>query len=130
MDLRLVAERDLARVLESTNGGFGWPVVLTAPDGYSSAAPLFGLTQDIGKAIDPGTGELVSGRTASAAVRISSLYSAGYLQIPEGVPSGKPWRVDFTDVNARKTHSFKVVESYPDRALGVVVLVLEAYRTL
>lgn len=130
MGLREVAERDLGRIVEDRRGGFGWEIVLTAPDGFASPEPLTGLSQDIAQVIDPDTGQAVSGRLASASLRISTVLAAGYTTLPRGIADSqvKPWRVSFLDINGAGPYEFKVVESNPDRTTGMVVLILEAYK--
>lgn len=125
MGLRTLAEQDLAGILEDDSTGFGWPITVTAPDGTVGA--LTGFSTDIAQLIDPDTGQLVSGRQASAALRISSLTAAG-LGLPENVPdaTSKPWLVAFDDINGN-AWTFKVQDSNPDRAAGVVTVLLEYY---
>jgi hypothetical protein len=126
MSLRDLAEQDLGRILEDRATGFGWPVTLTDPAGLSDDS-LTGFSDDISQTIDPDTGELVSGRLASVALRISSLLAAGFA-VPRGVPDqgSKPWVVTFNDINGT-AHTFKVRQANPDRALGMVVCILEGY---
>lgn len=130
MGLREIAEADLAVTLEDGAHGFGWPVVVTAPDGTATAeGELYGQTDDIAQVIDPDTGQPVSGRLASVVLRISSLTAALPGQgLPRNVPdrTRRPWVVRFLDINGA-AHVFKVRRSAPDRALGVVVCILEAY---
>jgi len=123
--LRALAESDLGGILEDSLTGFGWPITVTNPAGTS--AELTGFSDDISQVIDPDTGQAVSGRLASVAVRIGHLTDNG-LSIPRGVAdsTSKPWVVSFDDVNGN-AHTFKVAESNPDRALGLVVCILEAY---
>jgi len=86
-----------------------------------------GFSDDIAQSIDPDTGELVSGRLASVALRISTLHAAGF-SLPRGVAdtSKKPWVVKFNDINGRP-HVFIVRQANPDRAAGLVVCILEGY---
>jgi len=128
MSLRLTAESDLAVILEDGVMGFGWPITLTDPAG--AVANLTGFSDDIAQVIDPDTGQLVSGRLASAALRLSSIYAA----LPgSGLPRGiadtgsKPWLVTFNDINGN-AYNFKISKSNPDRALGILTLILEAYE--
>ena len=98
MGLREQAELDLAMTMEDPVCGFGWPIVLTDPAGVSK--PLTGLSTDIAQLIDPDTGETVSGRLASVALRIYSIESATpgpAFSLPEAVAlnSSAPWRVAF-----------------------------------
>lgn len=128
MALRDTAEQDLGFILEGDADGFRWPVVLTAPDGTQSTG-LTGLSSDISQVIDPDTGQAVSGRLASVAVRISSLAVEFPTQgLPRGIAdtTGKPWLVDFDDINGN-SYQFKIAQSNPDRALGLLTLIVEAY---
>lgn len=129
MSLRTLAENDLAIMMEDANCSFGWSVVLTDPSGFASVEPLTALTQDIAVDIDPDTGVAVSGRTASATFRISTLTTAGYTGLPVGIADGalKPWVVTFNDINGA-SFTYKVAESLPDRTVGVVVTLLELYE--
>lgn len=123
--LRELAEQDLGVILEDGVFGFGWPILLTDPAGTTAA--LTGFSDDIAQLIDPDTGQAVSGRLASAALRISSILAEG-LTLPQGIADAgsKPWLVQFDDINGT-AHIFKVAQSNPDRAIGLVTLILEAY---
>lgn len=125
MGLRELAERNLGAVLENSAYGFGWSITVTNPAGAS--APLTGFSNDISQVVDPDTGQLVSGRSASVALRTSSLAAKGFV-IPYGVAdqSSKPWLVAFDDINGNP-YTFKVRQADPDRTLGLVVAILEAY---
>jgi hypothetical protein len=87
-----------------------------------------GFSSDIAQVIDPETGQAVSGRRASVVLRTSSLVSSS-IGIPQGISdaSVKPWIVQFDDINGN-SYKFKVSQSDPDRALGVVVCLLELYE--
>ena len=124
--LRVLAEADLGLVLEDSLTGFGWPVTLRNPGGLTRS-DLVGASSDIHQVIDPDTGQVISGRLATVALRIASLYSRGFT-LPRGVAdeTGKPWVVIFDDINGLP-YTFKVRSANPDRALGVVVCTLEAY---
>ena len=124
MSLRDQAEELLAVAIESV-AYFGQSVTLTNPAGFSSV--LIGDYNDIGATIDPESGQVVSGRTASVALRISTLKTLGFADLPRRIADGatKPWRVGLTyDGEALQ---FIVRESLPDRSAGVVVLMLEEY---
>ena len=125
MGLRETAAADLKLIVENTDD-FGWPITVTPPDGPT--VPLVGLSTDIAQTIDPETGQAVAGRTASVALAIASLEAAG-LGMPRGVADkgSMPWRIEFNDIGG-KSHLFKVTEALPDRALGCVVCILEAYK--
>lgn len=125
MGLRELAEADLAVIIEDENFGFGREITLTNPDGDSET--LIGFTNDVSQVTDPETGQLVSIRLASATLRISTITISGGL--PEGVAdaSAKPWRVSFEDILGNMIE-YKVAQGNPDRALGVIFLVLELYK--
>lgn len=127
MNLRALAEQDLSFIVEDGDTGFGWPITLTDPSGFSGTGPLTGLSDDIAQVIDPDTGQAVSGRLASIALRISTLYAQGYA-LPQGIAdaSVKPWVVEFEDINGLP-YTFMIQQSNPDRALGIVTCLLEAY---
>ena len=126
MSLRAVAETDLGVILEDGVFGFGWPITITDPAG--TVKPLTGFSDDISQIIDPDTGQAVSGRLASVALRISSLTAAG-LGLPVSIAdsTSKPWLITFDDINGN-AFTFKVSQSNPDRALGLVVCLLELYQ--
>jgi hypothetical protein len=124
MSLRVQAEADLGSILENTNE-FGMAVTLTSPSGQSLS--MTGLSNDISMTIDPETGQLVGGRYVNIALRLSTIHNAG-LETPRGIEAKtqKPWRALVTGIDGVQT-LFKVVRSYPDRAIGQVTLVLEGY---
>ncbi|AUR81576.1 hypothetical protein NVP1009O_09 [Vibrio phage 1.009.O._10N.261.51.C9] len=125
MNLRQLAEQDLTVTLEDADNGFGWPVTLVDPSGAS--ANLTAQSQDIGLIVDPDTGVAVSGRTAAAVLRVSTIEACG-LAVPEGEPraSTRPWRIVFTSTNGVET-MFKVDDASRDRILGTVTLQLGVY---
>lgn len=125
--LRQTAEADLAVILEDSATGFGWPITVTDPDGKTES--LVGLSGDIAQAIDPDTGQAVSGRLAMVTLRISSLVAAGFTDLPRNIASttSKPWLIVFDDINGN-SYTFKVQQSNPDRTLGVVKCILELYE--
>lgn len=126
MGLRNTAERDLGAILEDSAYGFGWPITITDPDG-STSTDLVGFSTDISQIIDPDTGQVVSGRLASVGLRISTLQAQGF-DLPRGVhdAASKPWLVAFDDINGTP-YTFKVRQSDPDRALGLIVCILEGW---
>ncbi len=126
MNLRQQAENDLEFILEDSSTGFGWTITLTDPSGTSS--PLTGSSNDISQVVDPETGQVVSGRSASVALRVSSIFEAGFNSLPVGVAdsSSKPWLAQFNDINGN-SHTFKIIQTNPDRTLGIVTCILEAY---
>lgn len=127
MGLRALAEADLGVILEDSATGFGFSITVTSPDGTSET--LTGFSDDISQIIDVDTGQVVSGRLASVALRISTINT----KFPgEGLPrniadaSRKPWVIEFDDINGNPGR-FKVSESMPDRALGMLICILEIY---
>jgi len=124
MGLRAQAAADLSTIVTDQDG-FGWPITVTDPDGASAA--LVGLSTDHSTTIDPETGAPIAGRECSVALAIASLTAAG-MALPKGSSelSGMPWRVSFDDT-AGNAQLYKVVESVPDRAVGIVVLKLEFF---
>lgn len=129
MGLRQIAEADLGLILEDKITGFGYAITITDPSGNSGTGPLTGFSDDISQIIDPDTGQAVSGRLAIVALRISSITAAG-LALPVGIADAtiKPWLVEFDDINGNP-FKFKVAQSNPDRALGMVILILELYQS-
>lgn len=127
MGLREVAEIDLGKILEDKTYGFGYSITVTDP--AETAKVLTGFSNDISQIIDPETGQPVSGRSASVAIRIA-LLTLNSLAIPVGIADAtiKPWLVTFDDINGN-AFTFKVMQTNPDRALGVVVCVLELYES-
>lgn len=121
MGLREQAKLDAQAILEDTLG-FAWPVTLTSPLGVVTS--LYGFTTDVGQTIDPETGQAVAGQRASVSVARASLPS-----LPEAVheSSRKPWVATFADSQG-VSGTWKVIEVLPDRALGVVVLLLEVFQ--
>lgn len=121
MGLRTQAAADAKAILEDSVSGFAWPLTLTSPAGTVSA--LAGFASDIAESVDPETGTTVAGRRGSVAI---SLLSLAELPTAEAESEKRPWVVTFDDVTLAAT-SWKVVEVKPDRALGVVVLLLESF---
>lgn len=126
MGIREIAEADLGLILEDDVTGFGFSIIVTDPSG--TVRPLTGYSNDISQIIDPDTGQAVSGRLASVALRISSLTAAG-LGLPRGIADSgsKPWLIEFDDINGN-AFKFKVASSNPDRTLGLVSCLLELYQ--
>lgn len=125
MSLREQAAADLQAILEDAASGFGWSVSVKTPAG--TTVSLTGFSTDIGFTIDPDTGQAVSGRRASVALPIARLTALG-VGLPRAVAesSSKPWLVTFEDIGGT-SHTFKVVETMPDRAIGCVTCLLEAF---
>ena len=126
MALRDIAANDLRAILTDSSRGFGWPITVVSPAGVS--VDMVGSSTDISQLIDPQTGQAVSGRAASVAIPMVDLYAAFSNVLPRAVAeaAGKPWLVTFADI-AGTSHTFKVSDSNPDRAVGCVSLLLEFY---
>ncbi len=126
MDLRQIARSNLGSIMNDKETGFGWDISITNPAGTTKI--LVGRSTDISQLIDPDTGQAVSGRMASVAIFIDDLTTAG-LGVPRGIADkdSKPWIVGFNDINGNP-YTFKVVQSNPDRAAGLVVCILEVYE--
>jgi len=125
MNIRALAERDLATTLEDGEYGFGWPAVITDPEGNFGCLSI--QANDISALIDPDTGQMVSGKSIGVVIRIRTLQEK-CLGIPRNVSkrSEKPWTVEFTDVLGA-SGACKVISADPDYVLGVVSCKLEVY---
>jgi hypothetical protein len=126
MGLREIAEADNGNILRDDVTGFGFSIILTDPTG--AFANLTGFTNDIAQVIDPDTGQAVSGRSASCAIHIQDILDEG-LTLPQAIADSgsKPWIVTFNEINGQ-THTFKISQSNPDRAVGMLICVLELYK--
>lgn len=127
MSLRQLAEQDLSFTLEDSVSGFGWPVTLTDPSGFTGTSGLTGQAHDISQIIDPDTGTAISGRSSAFVLRTSSITAAGFSE-PVGVAASDvlPWLVTFDSINGA-SYTFKVEYADPDRVLGTITLVLGAW---
>lgn len=123
MNIREIAELDLANTLEDAINGFGIPATVTNPDEVSAVLKI--QSGDAHLLFDPDTEVSISNRVAHASVRIASLNAAG-LGIPRAQPdqSANPWLFEFSDANGN-SRKFTVSESKPDRTLGIVTIILE-----
>lgn len=124
MSLREIAAADLRGIVENADD-FGWPITVIKPDGEER--DMVGLSTDIGQTIDPETGIAVVGRKASVALTLVSLETFG-MPVAIASSASKPWRVRFHDIGGCEAREYKVSDTMPDRALGVVTLMLEAYK--
>lgn len=127
MSLLDQARADLQMILEDPEG-FSQPVTVTSPAGDDFE--LIGKRQDIALTIDPDTGVAVKGRQVSLALSLRTIADAG-MERPVGIADSgsRPWVVTMAD-SGGNPDTFKVVESNPDDTIGVVTLLLEAYRSL
>ena len=111
MSLILRNEEFLERSLEDTDA-FGWSFTLTNPLGESQS--LSGQARHINMLIDMDTGADVQQEQASVIARLST--------ITIGEPK-KDWLVTVTDT-AGNSYECYVVEAFPDRTMGIIVLKL------
>lgn len=127
MNLREVAEQDLAVTLEDNIYGWGWPIKVIDPAGLSK--DIFGQANDIAFQIDPQTGQAVSGTIVEVVFRISTLISAGFADLPKDQPdkTKKPWIFEFDDINGN-TGTFIIKQSNPDKTLGIILCQLQVYN--
>ena len=126
MSLRDIANADLQEIMNADETG-GVACTITDPSGATADFKVF--FNDIHQAIDPGTGEIVTGRFSTIAVLTNELIDEGFDGI-RGIAdsSSRPWLVTITDALSRSvTH--KVAETYPDASIGLTVLFLELYST-
>ena len=122
MGLRQQAESDLALILEDESG-FAVNIKLTNPAGVIEN--LTGFSGDISSVIDPQTGVAVIGQLAHVALRNSTVIAA-FGELPKAISkeSEKAWVVQFDDLQGAE-HKFKIVQSAPDKTLGMSTYVLE-----
>lgn len=126
MSLRDIANVDLREILNADETG-GVQCTITSPLGAQAQFKVF--FNDIHQTIDPGTGEVITGRLSSIAVLTNELIDESFDGI-RGIAaaSSRPWLVTITDALGRSmTH--KVAETYPDASLGLTVLLLELYSS-
>lgn len=123
MNLRAIAEQDLAITLEDSENGFGISATITDTKGISAALDV--QSGDIHVLYDPGGEVKVNSRTAHVSVRIASLIAAG-LEMPKAQPNQtkNPYTFEFADSND-VMRKFIVSQSSPDRTLGIITIILE-----
>ena len=116
--LRQQAFDDLNSIFSDESSAV-WPVTITDPDGVTKSFDA--RVKDVHQQIDPGTGEVITGRQVSVVVSLLSLLDAGFLGI-RGIPDAllKPWVVEFEDIIGRSGR-YKIVETFPDNILGLMV---------
>jgi hypothetical protein len=125
MSLRETTHEVLKEIMNDVEVG-GDEITITSPAGLSQTFKSF--TNDIFQSVDPGTGQIVSGRVCTISVLISELIAIGFDAI-RGIPdeNSKPWVVETTDVNDRP-YKFKICETHPDNGAGLVLCFLEIYQ--
>jgi hypothetical protein len=109
MNLRELAESDLAFTLEDVNGA-GTPFTLISPDG--GEFPVVGTVGDIGVLFAPETGEAIRTRSIAATCRIRTLAALTALMPERG------WKAAVLDLQGNM-QSLYVQGNDPDRTLGV-----------
>jgi hypothetical protein len=109
MNIRELAERDLAHTLENQNAS-GSPFVLIDP--FGNEYPLVGDVGDVSLLAESANGETFRSRTITAACRIKTL-----LQQTPLVPA-RGWQARINNIN------LYVQGNDPDRTLGVYNLTM------
>lgn len=118
MSLRDLAASDAQKIIKD-QAGFGWPLILTAPDG--AVFNITGTSKDIHLSIDPDTGEIISGRTVTVTIATKDVS-----QTVRGINEGVPWKVTLNDFDG-VSGVFKVDDTFPDRVFGLTVLFLVSW---
>lgn len=108
MNIRALAEKDLALTLE--NNGEGWEICFTDPEGESYK--VRGRVGDIGFGYDT-EGNSIAARVVQATWRLSSMMLEGKYLIPS-----RGWTCNWKDLSG-KAWSAYVTRCEPDRTLGV-----------
>ena len=126
MSLLDTAAADLRAILADTVSGFSIPIRLISPT--DQEITLNGLANDIGLTVDPETGQMVAGSTASVALPLAVIDEAGNGR-PRAIASKteKPWRVILT-LPSGGEQTFKVSRGMPDN-FGCIVCFIETYDT-
>ena len=119
MNIRDIAESDLAETLEDVENGFG--VALKLYDEDKTEYSVNCQCSDIGYFIDPQTGCGVIGRRVEINIRISSL---ALLCLD---PPSTKWTAKYTDKQGNEWSMAIAQPPMVDRALGIYGLILEAY---
>lgn len=115
MSLVTKSKEDFKR-FTTNSAHFGEPVTLVDPAG--TRVDVVGFFNDIGKLIDPDTGQDVSGRLKSVVISTMDLG-----EIPRGLmgTTTPPWRVEIAGI------PYKIFRTMPDRGMECVILLLEVY---
>lgn len=125
MNLRDLAALDHVAIVSDGVAGFGWPIIVTNPDGLFASTT--GYASDVAEVIDPQTGMPVMGRRVTVLVLPGPIVAAGLGEV-RAVPDSdrKPWLMRFADIRGRG-RTYKVMAVYPDNDLGSLRCDLEAY---
>jgi len=126
MGIRDLATRHTRMILNSQRGA-GWPFTITDPSGNTGT--LTGWSNDISAVIDPDTGQAVSGRLATVSLHVDDMVEAGLDPIPKGenFSTSRPWVIEVSNVLGDPPAKFKISRADPDRTVGCVNCMLEAY---
>jgi len=126
-DFLQIAQMDKSFTLNDNKYGFGSTIKLTDPNLFE--ANVVGRTNDVFFSIDPGTGEAVSGRTATVSIDMNELTNKGFSSLPaaQSDRTKKPWIVEVDDPQGCP-HVFTVLEGNPDRTLGIILCTLQFYK--
>jgi hypothetical protein len=116
---------DIARITQNTKE-FASVVKLTSPAGVTR--DVAAITNEVWQGLDPNSGNIVNGASASVAISLDALTKAG-LGIPQNDHDrkAKPWRVELTLADG-VARTYKITESRRDMTLGLIWYVLEHYQ--
>lgn len=113
MNLRDLAEQDLAITLEDGDDGFGWDITITNPSDQSQTVK--GQYHRVSVEVDPETGMQVRSKRASITIR-NSTFTLGII--------AKTWKVTVTDINGVVLEGV-VSDILPDDTLGVTTMFVQ-----
>jgi hypothetical protein len=115
MNLRQLAEQDLAVTLTDKDNGGAVSFTISKPSG--TGYTVNGFVGDIGYLLDT-EGNPIAGRTVTAIFRMSDLMANDEYMQP-----GRDWKVIYTDMSGHEWILY-VARFEPDRTLGVGRLIL------
>ncbi|MCR4631414.1 MAG: hypothetical protein K5786_07255 [Treponema sp.] len=115
MNLRQLAEQDLAVTLTDKDNGGAVSFTISKPSG--TGYTVNGFVGDIGYLLDT-EGNPIAGRTVTAIFRMSDLMANNEYMQP-----GRGWKVIYTDMSGHEWILY-VARFEPDRTLGVGRLIL------
>lgn len=121
MNLRALAEKDLAVTLTDSNSGGAVEFTILKPSGTGKT--LNGFVGDIGYLLDT-EGNPIAGRTVTACYRMSDYVSSE----GEYIKPGRGFKVIYCDLSGHEWILY-VIRFEPDRTLGVGRLILSLELT-
>ena len=126
MSLLNVAAKDARGIIENPRNA-SRDIKLLEPDGAEH--PLTVGTRNISQAIDPDTGELVSGQFISVTISLLTLAEKN-ISMPRNIQghSENPWLVVMINHITNAETTYKVIHSAPDFTLGLIVCDLGNYE--